>query len=214
MKKLLSFILALVMMLTIGGVNAFADGLDGFVVDVFNLDIIDNGTKITLSWDKVKDAEYYEVYIDSSNEFFGVREKVTETSYNWVPDGYVTPYDKFVIIVYAYDNENSTIAESNVCNVSVMPYNCDYIGMYGDIDEDKNPSVIDATLIQMYLAQTYDFSHYQEKKADADNDSVISIVDATCVQLFCAGIYNEVNATGQTFWYGTLEFDVIINSEE
>ncbi len=211
MKKILSILLAVLVILTSGVVTAYADGLDGFDVELFDLNIFDSDTKITLSWEKVNDAEYYEVFIDSNVEYQIVRETVSGTSYAWVPDSYITPSDKFVIIVYAYDSKDSVIAKSNVLDVTVVPMNCDYWGVYGDIDEDRQPSVIDATLIQKYLSKAYAFTSYQEKKADADNDSVVTIVDATCVQLFCAGLYAEGNVTGESFWLGTLEFDVTVN---
>ena len=212
MKKLLSIILAVLIMLTSGAVTAYADGLDGFEVDVFELNINSYDGKIILNWDEVYGAEYYEVFINSNVEYFIVRENVNGTSYDWVPDSYITPMDQFIITVYAIDSEGATIAESNVLDVSVYPVNCDYIGIYGDIDEDKMLSVMDATYIQMYLAKRYGFDSYKKEKADVDNDANISIIDAAYIQLFCAGIYAGCDTVGGNFWYGTLEFDVVINS--
>lgn len=212
MKKLLSIILAVLIMLTSGMVTAYADGLDGFVVDVFELNLTSRDGKITLRWDEVNGAEYYEVFIDSNVEYHIVRQNVKGTSYDWVPDSYITPMDQFVITVYAIDSEDAIIAESNVLNVSVYPVNCDYIGIYGDIDEDKMLSVMDATYIQMYLAKLYGFISYQEEKADVDNDANITIIDAAFIQMFCAELYADGSIAGESFWYGTLEFDVVINS--
>lgn len=212
MKKLLSIILAVLIMLTSGMMTAYADGLDGFVVDVFELNINSSNGKIHLNWDDVDGAECYEVFINSNVEYFIVRENVKGTSYDWTPISDITPMDEFVITVYAIDSEGSIIAESNVLNVTVYPYNCDYIGIYGDIDEDKMLSVMDATYIQMYLAKLYDFNSYQEEKADVDNDANITIMDAAFIQMFCAGLYAEGSIASGSFWYGTLEFDVVINS--
>lgn len=206
MKKLLSILLAVLVMLTSSVMTVYADEFDNFAVDIFSSD-----GKITLSWEKINEAESYEVFINSNVEYHIVRETVSGTSYVWIPDSYITPSTVFSIIVSAYDNNGSLVAESNTLDVIVMPVNCDYWGIYGDIDEDRMPSIVDATLIQKYLSKAYHFTRYQEKKADADNDSVVTIVDATCVQLFCAGLYAEGNVTGESFWFGTLEFDVTVN---
>ncbi len=58
----------------------------------------------------------------------------------------------------------------------------------GDADDDKILTVVDATLIQMYLAEKYDLSISGLKNADYNQDGVISITDATCIQCKLANI--------------------------
>lgn len=59
----------------------------------------------------------------------------------------------------------------------------------GDVDLDSVMSIIDATLIQMYLAQIKTITPKQESLADMDNDNVISVMDATLIQLTLSGKY-------------------------
>ncbi len=56
----------------------------------------------------------------------------------------------------------------------------------GDVDGDKEVSVMDATAIQMYEAQMKDLSNDQLKRGDTDKDGEVSIMDATQIQRFVA----------------------------
>lgn len=58
----------------------------------------------------------------------------------------------------------------------------------GDVDKDGIVSVIDATLIQKFLAKTYSFSEEQMKVANIDADDSITVLDATTIQLMVAGL--------------------------
>lgn len=60
----------------------------------------------------------------------------------------------------------------------------DYI--LGDVDNDGVLSVMDATAIQMHLAQIIPLADEQISKGDADGDGVVSVMDATEIQLFKA----------------------------
>lgn len=60
--------------------------------------------------------------------------------------------------------------------------------LLGDVDFDGKVSILDATLIQMGLAQTKPLTLEQMKVADMDSDGTVSIMDATIIQLKVAGI--------------------------
>ena len=55
--------------------------------------------------------------------------------------------------------------------------------LIGDVDEDGKVSVLDATLIQQFVASIVNNSGLCEKLADLDDDGYISILDATAIQL-------------------------------
>ncbi|MBQ8538897.1 MAG: leucine-rich repeat protein [Ruminococcus sp.] len=58
----------------------------------------------------------------------------------------------------------------------------------GDVDSNGELSIMDATYIQLYLANRCDFDDTQKKLADADNDSDITIMDVTHIQFVLAKI--------------------------
>ncbi len=62
----------------------------------------------------------------------------------------------------------------------------------GDVDLDKVISVMDATAIQMYLAQFIALDDMQLLCADTDKDGVVSIMDTTEIQMFLAGFIEEL----------------------
>ena len=60
--------------------------------------------------------------------------------------------------------------------------------LFGDADADKELSILDATLIQQYVASIVKANSLETKLADFDRDGEISILDATGVQLKLAGV--------------------------
>lgn len=56
-----------------------------------------------------------------------------------------------------------------------------------DVDGDHELSIVDATLIQRFVAQLEQFDVRQLKVADMDNDGEIAIMDATKIQMQLAG---------------------------
>ncbi|MBQ2944886.1 MAG: hypothetical protein IJD93_09425 [Ruminococcus sp.] len=56
----------------------------------------------------------------------------------------------------------------------------------GDVDLDGEITIMDATSVQMYLAEKTEFVPEQIALADTNNDSVVSIMDATKIQMFVA----------------------------
>ena len=60
--------------------------------------------------------------------------------------------------------------------------------MLGDVDGDGDVSIIDATSIQLHIAQIEKLTDEQAQYADTDGDNGLSIMDATEIQLFIAGL--------------------------
>jgi hypothetical protein len=57
-------------------------------------------------------------------------------------------------------------------------------GILGDTDDDSVVSIMDATMIQLDLAQLIKLSDEQFYRADVDADSYLTILDATSIQLY------------------------------
>ena len=55
----------------------------------------------------------------------------------------------------------------------------------GDVDNDDNVTILDATAIQRFLANVPN-DYFEEKAADADEDGVIGILDVTEIQRYLA----------------------------
>ena len=210
MKKIISVVLTIVMLLSLGVVTAYADALDdGFVVNTFEAQVVGGLTKVSINWDDVKGASYYEVNIDTNTDYYDIKETVNDNSYDWAPDYFITPDMPFVLTVYAFDEDGAVIAHSEVVTFYVGVVMCDYWGIYGDVDNDRMATVIDATLIQMNLAKKHSFDYFKSCQADTDSDGGISIMDATFIQLFCAEIYEENSRVGYEMWVGAVNYEIM-----
>lgn len=60
--------------------------------------------------------------------------------------------------------------------------------LLGDVDLDGTISVMDATLIQMYLASIKNITQEQKDLCDTDGDGIISVMDSTKIRLLLAGL--------------------------
>lgn len=205
MKKLTSIIITLIMILSVFTVSAYSQDLyDGD----FYVNVIGGSEKVVIDWDDFYTADCYKVSINTEIEYHCAEGVVTESCFNWVPDYSVTPNEVFDITVYAYDNSGALIAQSNVVQLYIVTYMCDYFGYYGNVDGDDMPTVIDATVVQNYLARDKYFNAMEEQMADVDSDGKITVMDATFIQQFCAQIYNSSNRTGQYAMIGWAEYEV------
>ena len=63
--------------------------------------------------------------------------------------------------------------------------------MLGDVNGDGKISVLDATLIQKYLAGLVTFSDTQKAAADVNGDGSVSVLDATLIQKYIAGLISN-----------------------
>ncbi len=64
--------------------------------------------------------------------------------------------------------------------------------LLGDTNCDGVVSIMDATLIQMYLSSLEEFSEAQKILADTDKDGVVSIMDVTLIQMYIAQLIPEL----------------------
>lgn len=64
-------------------------------------------------------------------------------------------------------------------------------GLLGDVDGDGKVTIMDATLIQLHIAQLETLTDIQLKAADTDKNSNITIMDATQIQLLIAQLIEE-----------------------
>ncbi len=62
----------------------------------------------------------------------------------------------------------------------------------GDADGDKNVTIIDATLVQKWLARLVTDNEIDLNAADTDHDKYVTISDATKIQKFLANIIKEL----------------------
>lgn len=70
-------------------------------------------------------------------------------------------------------------------------------GIIGDADRDSKITVMDATLIQKYLAKIIKEDELDIKLCDCDKDSIINVADATYIQRYIAHINDEKSFVGQ-----------------
>ncbi len=62
----------------------------------------------------------------------------------------------------------------------------------GDVDGDKEVSIMDATEVQLVVAQIVILDDVKKLAADADRDGEISIMDSTQIQLFVAQVIDSL----------------------
>ena len=92
------------------------------------------------------------------------------------------------------DNEAVVLLPGLDSGDYVIPSNAEYTVsirekdeyMIGDTDNDLSITIIDATVIQEYLALSVKFDDIQIILADVDNDGSISIIDVTWIQRYLA----------------------------
>ena len=63
--------------------------------------------------------------------------------------------------------------------------------LLGDVNGDGQVTVVDATLIQKYIAGLVTLSDTQKAAADVNNDGSVSIVDVTQLQTYIAGLIDK-----------------------
>ena len=206
MKRVISLVLALAMLVCVFTINVSASENESFHVVVYS-----GEDRATVHWDSVSGAEIYKLSITSDYEEYNISEMTTQTDFVWTP--YDIPMDANIMIkVYAYDNNGVMIAQSIDLKVHVMIMFFDYWSVYGDTDLDLEVTVIDATKVIHHEAKLIQLSKASLSAADVNCDGGVSIIDATMIQRFCAGLsadYSDAYRLGSSFWYGGVYFDVI-----
>lgn len=107
-------------------------------------------------------------------------------------------YYPYVSVMYTFPDKNLNIFVVT-SNVDELEYDILYAAQdilvevnsdvkLGDVDGDSDVSILDATAIQLHVAQLQPISDDLAMYGDTDNDGDISVMDATAIQLFIAGL--------------------------
>ena len=91
------------------------------------------------------------------------------------------------LVIYGYTNSAAN-TYADVYQIKFVPMENIIIG---DVDGDKEITIMDATQVQLHLAQLVELDESQSFAADTDKNGEISILDVTNIQLFLAGIITE-----------------------
>ena len=91
------------------------------------------------------------------------------------------------LVIYGYTNSAAN-TYADVYQIKFVPIENIIIG---DVDGDKEITIMDATQVQLHLAQLVELDESQSFAADTDKNGEISILDVTNIQLFLAGIITE-----------------------
>ena len=102
---------------------------------------------------------------------------------------------------------------SNEPYEDITPINGYVVGYIGDTDGDSSISVLDATAIQMYIAQLSELSDDGYELADVDFDDEVSVLDATAIQMFIAQLSDNPYITHTLYYDDYIEytFDQIVD---
>ena len=96
---------------------------------------------------------------------------------------------------YIFDGEIlNPVQKSDSAIPEKVPYDPDApvdARKYGDVDNDGNITVVDASHIQRYLASIEQFDADQLKYGDVDGDGDVTVVDASHIQRWLAGILKD-----------------------
>ena len=85
-------------------------------------------------------------------------------------------------LTLAFD-DGSVDLTLNITDTANMP-----MGRIGDADRDGEVSILDATMIQRYLAGLNELNRIKMYLADTDGDGEVSILDATAIQRWLASL--------------------------
>lgn len=111
-------------------------------------------------------------------------------------DSKATAYDQYIFDAeyqYMLDWTNSRVAwMSKEYFNDYIPSDVNVSNVKGDADLDGDVSVLDATEIQLHLAQLITMTDHAINLADVDMDDDLSILDATQIQLFIAQLIPEL----------------------
>ncbi|MBR2715260.1 MAG: dockerin type I repeat-containing protein [Ruminococcus sp.] len=140
--------------------------------------------------------DYYEGEVKETIDYSGLRLKLkyTDSSVAYWSYDENEEIDGVTVDVGCAKDENS---KYYVYVIAGFAYNEFYIneikkpdptGILGDVDFDGRVTIMDATFIQMHLAEIISFSDAQLSVADFDLDNEVTILDATDIQMTLAGL--------------------------
>lgn len=162
---------------------------DGFTINYLETPQITGFTNTAsgtvISWNEIEGASKYRLYIKQDGKWT----KLTDTA-----DTSFVHTDLTVGIEYTYTircvSEDSKTLESgfNSTGYSNLYETKETEFLIGDADLDGKLTVLDATLIQMFLVGKKTLEGDALKAADADLDGGVSILDASLIQMLLVGI--------------------------
>ncbi len=87
----------------------------------------------------------------------------------------------------------SLILVTLICVLSVFPVfaSAENTTKLGDVDQDSDVTILDAVLIQLYLARLSELTIPQIIAGDVDQNELLSIMDSTYIQLLLAEIIDQ-----------------------
>ena len=143
---------------------------------------IDGGTVIT--WNEVEGAEKYRLYVKKDGSWKMLSD-VEGTSYTHLDLVEGTEYT-YTIRCITEDSKTleSGFDSTGFSNIYEKP---EITVLIGDADLDGELSVMDASLIQMYLVGKKTIEGDALIAADADEDGEISVMDASLIQMILVG---------------------------
>ena len=139
---------------------------------------IDKGTTVTITGDKDSDIIY-----------------TTDGTEPTLKNGTrVSGSDEITLIVDTTVKAVSVRNDANMSETASAEYTVRNVipstggRLLGDVDNDKEIKIIDATIIQMHLAKIEITDQYNDTVADTDEDGKVSVIDATCIQKYLASL--------------------------
>ncbi len=95
-------------------------------------------------------------------------------------------------------NAKVTAYENSTAHTYAVKYNRSFLAieepfevMLGDVDLDNRVTILDATVVQLFLSSRRDLSQNAIKNADTNRDTKITIIDATFIQMYMAQLIEE-----------------------
>ena len=73
--------------------------------------------------------------------------------------------------------------------------------LIGDVDGNGKVDVLDATTVQMIVADLEPADARQRFIADANGDGAVTVIDATTIQIFAAELETDTGNAGKTLPY-------------
>lgn len=64
--------------------------------------------------------------------------------------------------------------------------------VYGDVNDDGEVAINDATYVRMYLAGDIELSAAQLARADANNDGKVDVEDVTRIQMYLVQLIDKL----------------------
>ncbi len=132
-----------------------------------------------------EEAELYKIKADTLREDI---EEVYGSGLNHGFDSIITTdlRGEQPVYVYAINTGNGGNVFVSSKTVTITDPIC------GDVDLDGNITVLDATLVQMHLAELTELTGVTLNNADTEKDDIVSITDATKIQMYLAGLIEEI----------------------